>query len=87
MRLQLLGSENAKVRQLLKMVSPQVSKPRPVSATEINLTLRFPPGYGQVLSLWRFAACTADTETRDGLGLPGHHQCGASTVPPASYLG
>ena len=86
-KLQLLGPGNPKVRPLLKMVSPQVSKPRQVSATEIALTLRFPAGYGPLLSLWHFAACTADTETRDGLGLPGHHQCGASTVPPASYLG
>jgi hypothetical protein len=86
-RLQLLGPGNPKGRQLLKAASPQVSKPRRVSATEFDLTLRFPSGYGQVLSLWHFAACTADTETRDGLGLPGHHQCGASSVPPASYLG
>jgi hypothetical protein len=86
-KLQLLGPGNPKVRQLLKAVSPQVSKPRRVSATQFDLTLRFPSGYGQVLSLWHFAACTADTETRDGLGLPGRHQCGASSVPPASYLG
>ena len=87
MKLQLLGPGNLKLRQLLKAVSPQVSKPRRVSATEFDLTLRFPSGYGPVLSLWHFAACTADTEPRDGLGLPGHHQCGATTVPPASYLG
>jgi serine/threonine-protein kinase len=86
-KLQLLGPGNPKVRQLLKAVSPQVSRPRRVSATQFDLTLRFPSGYGQVLSLWHFAACTADTETRDGLGLPGRHQCGASSVPPASYLG
>jgi hypothetical protein len=86
-KLQLLGPGNLKIRQLLKAVSPQVSKPRRVSATEFDLTLRFPSGYGPVLPLWHFAACTADTEARDGLGLPGRHQCGATTVPPASYLG
>jgi len=86
-KLQLLGPGNLTIRQLLKAVSPQVSKPRRVSATEFDLTLRFPSGYGPVLPLWHFAACTADTEARDGLGLPGRHQCGATTVPPASYLG
>ena len=86
-RLQLLGPGTLRTRQLLKAVSPQVDPPRRVSATEFDLTLRFPSGYGPALALWHFAACTADTETRDGLGLPGHHRCGASTVPPASYLG
>jgi hypothetical protein len=86
-KLQLMGPGNRKIKQLLKAVSPQVSKPHRVSATEFDLTLRFPSGYGPLLPLWHFAACTADTETRDGLGLPGHHQCGATTVPPASYLG
>ena len=86
-KLQLLDPRSPMASQLLKKVSPQIGAPRRVSATELDLTLRFPSGYGPVLTLWHFAACTADTETRDGLGLPGHHQCGAAAVPPASYLG
>jgi hypothetical protein len=35
-----------------------------------------------------FNFCTKDTESKDGLGLPGSHGCGASRVPASqSYLG
>jgi hypothetical protein len=29
---------------------------------------------------WRAAVCTRDTESVDGLGLPGHHSCGAGRI-------
>ncbi len=85
--LQLLEPGNPDVRQLLKTLRPQISKPRRISATEFDLVIRFPPGYRQEVSSWHFTACAADTETRDGLGLPGRHRCGLSIVPSASYLG
>ena len=85
--LQLLEPGNPDVRQLPKTFRPQISKPRRISATEFDLTIRFPPGYRQEMSSWHFTACAADTETRDGLGLPRRHQCGLHIVPSASYLG
>lgn len=37
---------------------------------------------------WLTTFCTKDTESRDGLGLPGPHSCGVQRVPvSASYLG
>jgi hypothetical protein len=34
-------------------------------------------------------ACTKDTESRDGMGLPGHHRCGKRRVKVSglTYLG
>jgi len=85
--LQLLEPGNPDVRQLLKTLQPQTSKPRRISATEFELVIKFPPGYRQEVSSWHFTACAADTEPRDGLGLPGRHRCGLPGVPSASYLG
>ncbi len=67
-----------------------VSKPRRVSSTEFELTIRF--SFWKGLNGYRFAwdICTKDTESRDGFGLPGHHGCGASRVAWATivrYLG
>jgi len=37
---------------------------------------------------WKINYCTADTETADGIGLPGHHGCGDQMVSAAApYLG
>lgn len=37
---------------------------------------------------WKINYCTPDTETRDGIGLPGHHGCGNQVVSAAlPYLG
>jgi hypothetical protein len=37
---------------------------------------------------WAVQACVKDTESKDGLGLPGHHGCGAKHVSvSAIYLG
>jgi len=85
--LQLLTPGNPHARPLLKAFSPQISKPRRISPTEFDLTIRFPPGYGQKISFWHFTACAADTETRDGFGLPGRHECGLHVVPWDRYLG
>jgi len=85
--LQLLGPGNPGIRPLLNGFSPQISKPRRISATEFELTIRFPPGYGLGVPFRHFTACAADTETRDGIGLPGRHQCGRNVVPAGRYLG
>ncbi len=85
--LQLMTPANPHIRSLLKALRPQISKPRRISATEFGLTISFPPSVAKVALFWHFTACAADTETRDGLGLPGRHACGLALVPPGSYLG
>jgi hypothetical protein len=37
---------------------------------------------------WNWLACVKDTESKDGLGLPGQHGCGARKVSATvDYLG
>ena len=37
---------------------------------------------------WKWTTCSKDTEAADGIGLPGHHGCGAERVlSSAPYLG
>ena len=86
-KLQLLEPGNVRARKLMEAFRLQISKPRRISATEFDLVIRFAPGFGQEMSFWHFTACTADTETRDGLGLPGRHECGLDVVGPDGYLG
>jgi hypothetical protein len=65
-----------------------VSRPRPFHAREFIVTLRFRFNIGN--SSYRLAMnyCTKDTERIDGLGLPGHHGCGAIRIRlNAGYLG
>jgi hypothetical protein len=54
-----------------------------VAATvPFNSTLAHPQDY----ALWTF--CLKDAESRDGIGLPGHHGCGAAKVKTlAAYVG
>jgi hypothetical protein len=38
-------------------------------------------------SRWQTGLCTRDTESRDGMGLPGHHGCGAKRATRAQIFG
>jgi hypothetical protein len=64
------------------------SKAKRISATAYYVTFTFRiPLYGKNVR-WFPDACTKDSVTKDGLGLPGHHGCGAKKVrSDASYLG
>jgi hypothetical protein len=53
-----------------------VSAPRKVNSHEFAVTLTFSFFIGNHGARWVFWPCTKDTETKDGLGLPGHHGCG-----------
>ena len=65
-----------------------VSGARRISATEFETTLTFSFAIGNDGYHWAWTGCTKDTVSRDGLGLPGSHGCGASRVlRTASYLG
>jgi hypothetical protein len=64
------------------------SKPKRINAGEFEETLTWRISLAHGEKYWIPDACSKDTETRDGLGLPGHHGCGAKKVRATSaYLG
>lgn len=53
---------------------------------DVTLTLRFRIGNGGWF--FEFLTCQKDSESKDGLNLPGHHGCGQKQLKlPLSYLG
>jgi serine/threonine-protein kinase len=69
--------------------SPKIGAPRRISADEyaVTVTFSFPIGK-KGANTWFWAACAPDSETADGIGLPGAHGCGAKAIPAVhSYLG
>ena len=65
-----------------------VSRSRRISATEFELTVSYSFRIGTSAYDWSWNVCTKDTEAADGIGLPGHHGCGARTLSAsASYAG
>jgi hypothetical protein len=63
------------------------SRPRKLHAYEYVVTIRYKFRIGRQSYRWRVGLCTKDTETADGLGLPGHHGCGDKQVSATAYLG
>lgn len=69
---------------------PRVSAPRRVAADEFAVSVAFTFSIGKKGgNTWFWAACTPESEAVDGVGLPGHHGCGDTTIPavPIPYLG
>jgi hypothetical protein len=65
-----------------------VSAVRRISASVYETTITFTFTIGNDGYYWYWNACTKDSVSADGLGLPGYHGCGASKVlPTAAYLG
>ena len=65
-----------------------VSGARRISAGEYERTLTFSFTVGNDGYDWDWTVCVKDTVSRDGLGLPGSHGCGAGRVlRTVSYLG
>jgi len=65
-----------------------VAGARKISADEFENTLTFSFTVGNDGFHWAWTACVKDTVSRDGLGLPGSHGCGARRVlRTVSYLG
>jgi hypothetical protein len=65
-----------------------VSGARRISAGEFERTLTFSFTIGNDGFYWGWTVCTKDAVSRDGLGLPGSHGCGARRVlRTVSYLG
>jgi hypothetical protein len=68
---------------------PVISAPHQVSADKFEWTITFtftPTDNGS--ATWDWLGCDKDTLSEDGIGLPGHHGCGARRVRPnVEYLG
>jgi hypothetical protein len=62
-----------------------VSAPRKISATEFERTLRFWFTIGNNSYHWAVRWCLKDFLSKVGLGLPGHHGCGAQRVQWNTY--
>jgi hypothetical protein len=59
-----------------------------INAGEFKITLGFTFSVDHDNARWDFLECQKDTLTKDGLGLPGSHGCGASRVAATvNYLG
>jgi hypothetical protein len=66
----------------------KVTKSRRISAGEFENTLTFSFTVGAHSFAWIPSFCTRDAVSKDGIGLPGSHDCGASRVPSSwVYLG
>ena len=73
---------------LLGAGHPNVAASQRVSATEFNVVISFSFRIGNSAFNWNWNTCLKDTEAVDGIGLPGHHGCGAAQVlASANYLG
>lgn len=85
---ELRGSTPHLPRDYTLSTASHASKARRVNSGEYVETLTFIVPIRNSRTIWVPNACAKDTESTDGLGLPGHHGCGNLRVPrSAIYLG
>jgi hypothetical protein len=66
----------------------RVSKATRLSATQYKFTVKFTFTVGNDGYAWLWNECSKDAVTKDGIGLPGTHGCGASKISASTlYLG
>ncbi len=66
--------------------SAKVSRARKINAGEFAVTFTFITASSN--PYWWAEGCIKDSESRDGLGLPGHHGCGGKKLnTTATYIG
>ena len=66
---------------------PTQTKSRRVNAGEYETTITLTFTIGNDGWYWIPGVCVKDTESKDGLGLPGHHGCGTlSRIPSNSFV-
>jgi hypothetical protein len=58
----------------------RASTPKKINSTEFRVTFTWHITLRHGAARWTTLACTKDTESRDGLGLPGRHGCGDRTI-------
>jgi hypothetical protein len=83
------GGPTPKAPKFLRLDSQATaSAPVNLSRNSYEVTLSFSFQIDNLPFSWRWTACTQDSESKDGTGLPGHHSCGNAKVPASiSYLG
>ena len=65
-----------------------VSKATRLSATQYKFTIKFTFTVGNDGYAWIMSECSKDAVTKDGIGLPGTHSCGAAKISASlPYLG
>jgi hypothetical protein len=69
----------------LNGANAKVTKSRRISAGEFENTLSFSFTLGTHSYAWIPLFCTKDAVSKDGLGLPGSHGCGASRIASNQY--
>jgi hypothetical protein len=68
--------------------SGKASAAKRVSSGEYWETLTYYIPVKNSRTRWGLSACSKDTESKDGIGLPGHHSCGDKHIPKNPiYLG
>jgi hypothetical protein len=74
-------------KTLVLDTSARISKAHRISATvfERTVTFTFRVNNDAYNSVFKF--CSKDTESSDGVNMPGHHGCGAHRVSANGYLG
>jgi len=66
----------------------RASKSTRLSATSFKSTVKFTFTVGNDGFIWLWNECSKDAVTKDGIGLPGTHSCGASKISASTlYLG
>lgn len=58
-----------------------------IHANEFRTFVTWTFSVGHNNATWNFESCTKDTVTKDGLGLPGSHGCGATKLVAGKYAG
>lgn len=72
----------------LVLKSATISKARKISATEFERTITFSFRIGDDGYNWLADYCSRNTESTDGINLPGHHKCGVREIRNSTrYLG
>ena len=69
--------------------SAKITKARRISGTQFEQTITWSFRIGNNGFNWIWTGCTKDTVAKDGMGLPGHHGCGAKRLRTKTlrYLG
>jgi hypothetical protein len=75
-------------KELKLNTSATSTKPRETHAYQFEVTTHFTFKIGGNAYRWRVDFCTKDSESVDGVGLPGRHGCGGTWISAVSpYLG
>jgi len=73
---------------ILNADRPAVSQLHRVNANEFTFRIAWTFTVGNHSASWIPFGCQRDSETKDGLGLPGSHGCGATSIPVSTpYVG